>query len=129
MTDSASPRLPPIASSSEKSSPRMALMPRLGGVASLTGTRLELVTRVEHRRAPVRHADEPADPEPATRFDPDDLPTSEPHEVERSRSVEQGGFERQHTLSGPQGDAVQHARDHRAPPSRGISAILGEDFS
>src|SRR5450756_557461 len=128
MTDSASPRLPPIASSSEKSSPRMALIPRLGGGASLTGTRLELVARVEHRRAPVRHADEPADPEPATRFDPGDLPTSEPDEVERSRSVEQGGFERQHTLSGPQGDAVQHARDHRGPPLDRLRERIGSLF-
>src|SRR5450830_2034116 len=53
-TDSASPRLPPIASSTEKFSPSTALIPRLGGVPSLTGTRHQLVARVEHRQTPVR---------------------------------------------------------------------------
>src|SRR5450759_1876456 len=106
-TDSASPRTPPTASWSENSSPSTAPIPRpvVGADRSLTGTRLQLVARVEHRGPAVEDADQPADPHPSARLDPGDLAPTEPDQVECSRAVVQSRLQGEQAIARTKGHA------------------------
>src|SRR4051794_37683371 len=110
-----SPRTPPTTASAENSSPVRARIPRKppssGGTrastvssassigaspwcSSLTGTRPQLVSRVEHGPPTVDQAHEPFDLEPPSWRDTRDLAATEPHQVERPAPVVQLGLQR-----------------------------------
>src|SRR6478735_10113408 len=126
-TDSTTPRTPPTASAAENCSAVSARIPRRppssggttssrassGRSGSLTGTRPQLVARVEHGAPAVDQAHEALDLQAPARGDAGDLAPAQPDQVQRAAAVVELGLERGHAVSRAQRDRPDDARDAR----------------